>query len=54
MRTRLKVRKQPDAEALSSKLIFVMRIPGSVIVAALDENFHFFSLVLWFAMVADN
>ncbi|GJN15566.1 hypothetical protein PR202_gb02488 [Eleusine coracana subsp. coracana] len=30
MRTRLKVRKQPPAEALSSKLIFAMRIPGSV------------------------
>ncbi|CAL5000836.1 unnamed protein product [Urochloa decumbens] len=30
MRTRLKVRKQPPAEALSSKLIFAIRIPGSV------------------------
>jgi large subunit ribosomal protein L7e len=28
MRTRLKVRKQPPAEALSSKLIFAIRIPG--------------------------
>jgi len=30
MRTRLKVRKQPPAEALGSKLIFAIRIPGSV------------------------
>jgi large subunit ribosomal protein L7e len=28
MRTRLKVRKQPPVEALSSKLIFAIRIPG--------------------------
>lgn len=28
MRTRLKVRKQPPAEALSSKLVFAIRIPG--------------------------
>ncbi|XP_062196380.1 large ribosomal subunit protein uL30y-like [Phragmites australis] len=30
MRTRLKVRKQPPAEGLSSKLIFAIRIPGTV------------------------
>ncbi|CAD6264908.1 unnamed protein product [Miscanthus lutarioriparius] len=30
MRTRLKVRKQPPVEALSSKLVFAIRIPGSV------------------------
>ncbi|KAL6661912.1 hypothetical protein ACP70R_001296 [Stipagrostis hirtigluma subsp. patula] len=30
MRTRLKVRKQPPAEALGSKLIFAIRIPGTV------------------------
>jgi large subunit ribosomal protein L7e len=28
MRTRLKVRKQPPVEALSSKLVFAIRIPG--------------------------
>lgn len=39
MRTRLKVRKLPPVEALSSKLIFAMRIPGSVILAASDGNF---------------
>ncbi|KAL6900978.1 hypothetical protein ACP4OV_005654 [Aristida adscensionis] len=30
MRTRLKVRKQPPADALSSRLIFAIRIPGTV------------------------
>jgi large subunit ribosomal protein L7e len=41
MRTRLRVRKQPSVDALSSQLIFAIRIPGWVILAAHGGNFRF-------------
>jgi large subunit ribosomal protein L7e len=46
MRMRLKARKRPSAEALSSKLVFAMRIPGSVILAPVDEIFRLLSFIV--------
>ncbi len=49
MKTRLKVRKLPPAETLNSKLVFAIRIPGSVLLlyfssSTSDEEFLFLFL----------